>query len=282
MKRIILFGIFLSGFPLTTFAQSSDIQRSISITPTLSVQNLDWLESGTLGSASLKVQGHLTQKINLSIEGGAFQSFGATSPSFSDLNSIPSYSCAALPYDKIGGFLGTPSGFGTALSGIPKTYLQGGFVNIDAGILLKLGDSSKFSVEPFVGLEGKSWNRSVEYGTDANKTTFEEKYKFLSPTVGAKLNYTTKSKIKLSLRISTSYPLISKMKTDEKNLTLPNTEIDLTKMLSHSIELGVRIKKVTIKLRYEKINFGTADTIRGYSMPSSSANVSGISVGYDF
>ena len=72
------------------------------------------------------------------------------------------------------------------------------------------------------------------------------------------------------------------MKTDEKNLTLPNTEIDLTKMLSPSIELGARIKKVTIKLRYERINFGTADTIRGYSMPSSSANISGVSIGYDF
>jgi hypothetical protein len=284
MKRMILLGILLSGISLNAIAQSSDIQKPITITPTLSVQNLDWLESGTLGSASLKVQTKLSKKINLSVEGGVFKSLGATSPNFNNIEAIPSFSCIA--YDptvgKLGGLTGSPTGLGATTSGIPKTYLQGSFVSIDAGIPIKLGDSSKFSVEPFVGIEGKIWNRSAEFGTEGNITTFEEKYKFLSPTLGAKLNYISKSKIKVSLRISTSYPLISKMKTDEKNLTLPNTEIDLTKMLSPSIELGARIKKVTIKLRYERINFGTADTIRGYSMPSSSANVSGVSIGYDF
>jgi hypothetical protein len=68
---------------------------------------------------------------------------------------------------------------------------------------------------------------------------------------------------------------------DEKNLTLPN-EIDLTKMLSHSAELGVKVKKVTIKLRYERINIGTSDSISGYTNSASRANVTGISIGYDF
>ncbi len=279
---MILFGTFLSGFSLNVIAQSSDIQKSITITPTLSVQNLNWLESGTLGSASLKIQTHLSKKINLSVEGGIFKSLGITNPTFNNINPVFSFSCIATPYDKSGAIATSPAGIGTPTSGIPKTYLQGSFVNVDAGIPIKLGDSSKFSIEPFVGLEGKIWNRSAEYGREGNITTFEEKYKFLSPSLGAKLNYTNKSKVKVSLRISTSYPIIAKVKTDEKNLTLPNTEIDLTKMLSPSIELGMRVKKVTIKLRYERINFGTTDTIRGYSMPSSSANVSGVSIGYDF
>lgn len=283
MKKLILFGIFLSISSLNVFSQSSDNQKPITITPTISVQNLDWLETGALGSASLKVQTHLSKKVNLSVEGGVFKSLGATSPIFNNFSSVPSYSCAYYGGDsKLGGIVASPAGIGATTTGIPKTYLQGSFVNIDAGIPIKLGDSSKFSVEPFIGLEGKIWNRSAEFGTEGNITTFEEKYKFLSPSIGAKINYTSKSKVKVSLRISTSYPLISKMKTDEKNLTLPNTEIDLTKMLSPSIELGARIKKITIKLRYERINFGTADTIRGYSMPSSSANISGVSIGYDF
>ena len=283
MKKLILFGTFLSGFSLNVFSQSFDIQKPITITPTVSVQNLDWLESGSLGSASIKVQTHLSKKINLSIEGGVFKSLGVTNPTFSNLDAVPSFSCAYYGGDsKLGTTLGSPTGVATITSGIPKTYLQGSFVNIDAGIPIKLSDSSKFAIEPFIGLEGKIWNRSAEYGTEGNITTFEEKYKFLSPSIGAKINYVSKSKVKVSLRISTSYPLISKVKTDEKNLALPNAEIDLTKMLSPSIELGVRIKKVTIKLRYERINFGTADTIRGYSMPASSANVSGVSIGYDF
>jgi hypothetical protein len=233
MKRMILLGILLSGLSLNAIAQSSDIQKPITITPTLSVQNLNWLESGTMGSASLKVQTQFSKKINLSVEGGAFKSLGATSPNFNNIEAIPSFSCAYYGGDtKLGSIVASPTGIGAVTSGIPKTYLQGSFVNIDAGIPIKLGDSSKFSIEPFVGIEGKIWNRSAEFGTEGNITTFEEKYKFLSPTLGAKLNYTSKSKIKVSLRISTSYPLISKMKTDEKNLTLPNTEIDLTKMLS--------------------------------------------------
>ena len=283
MKKMILFGTLLSGFSLNVIAQSSGIQKPITVTPTLSVNHFDWLENGTLGSASVKIQTQIHKKIYLSLEGGAFKSLGATSPTFNNINALPSYSCVAYaPADKLGGLTGSSTGLSATTSGIPKTYLQGSFVNIDAGIPIKLSDSSKFSVEPFMGIEGKVWNRSAEFGAEGNITTFEEKYKFLSPTLGAKLNYTSKSKVKVSLRISTSYPLISKMKTDEKNLTLPNTEIDLTKMLSPSIELGARIKKVTIKLRYERINFGTADTVRGYSMPSSSANISGFSIGYDF
>jgi Autotransporter beta-domain len=283
MKRMILFGTLLSGFSLNVIAQSSDIQKPITITPTLAVQNLGWLENGTLGSASLKIQTQISKKINLSVEGGAFKSLGETNPTFNGTNDALSFSCIALgDYNNKAGSPSSISGNFTSTLGTPKTYMQGGFANIDAGIPIKLGDSSKFAVEPFVGLEGKMWSRSAEFGTEGNTTVFEEKYKMLSPSLGAKLNYTSKSKVKLSLRISTSYPLISKIKTDEKNLTLPNTEIDLTKMLSPSVELGARIKKVTIKLRYERINFGTADTVRGYRMPSSSANISGVSIGYDF
>jgi hypothetical protein len=283
MKRMILFSTLLSGFSLNVFAQSSDIQKPITITPTLSVQNLGWLENGTLGSASLKIQTQISKKINLTAEGGAFKSLGETNPTFNNGGAVASFSCIALGnFDSKISSPTSISGNFTSTLGTPKTYMQGGFANIDAGIPIKLGDSSKFVVEPFVGLEGKMWSRSAEFGTEGNTTVFEEKYKMLSPSLGAKLSYTSKSKVKLSLRISTSYPVISKLKTDAKNLTLPNTEIDLTKMLSPSVELGARIKKVTIKLRYERINFGTADTIRGYAMPSSSANISGVSVGYDF
>jgi hypothetical protein len=70
------------------------------------------------------------------------------------------------------------------------------------------------------------------------------------------------------------------MKTNAKSLAIPNSEIDLTKYLSPSIELGARIKKVTIKLRYERINMGNTDTLRGCSSPS--VNTTGLSIGYDF
>jgi hypothetical protein len=283
MKRMILFSTLLSGFSLNVIAQTSDIQKPITITPTVSVQNIGWLENGTLGSASLKIQTQISKKINFSAEGGAFKSLGETNPPFSGTNAVRSFSCIALgDFNNKAGSPSSISGNFTSTLGTPKTYMQGGFANIDAGIPIKLGDSSKFTVEPFVGIEGKMWSRSAEFGTEGNTTVFEEKYKMLSPSLGAKLNFNSKSKVKVSLRISTSYPLISKLKTDEKNLTLPNTEIDLTKMLSPSIELGAKIKKVTIKLRYERINFGTVDTVRGYRMPSSSANISGVSIGYDF
>ena len=80
--------------------------------------------------------------------------------------------------------------------------------------------------------------------------------------------------------MSASYPVIAKTKIDSKSLINPNAEIDLTKWLSPSVELGVRVKKITLKLRYERINIGTTDTIARSCSPS--MNVTGLSVGYDF
>lgn len=276
MKRIVLFGIFLTGSSLATFSQSSGIQKPIVVTPNVSIQNFDWFENATVGKVGIQVQLQPLKKVNLSLDGGFFRSLG-------NAKANDNYPLSASFGDKnqIGGSTALgPSG--TPLLNAPKMGYQGGFINIDAGIPIKLGDSSRTSIEPFVGIEAKVWNRSADYGTEGNPMVFEEKYKFLSPALGAKLNYVTKSKVKVSLRISTSYPVMSKMKTDEKNLTLPNTEIDLTKMLSPSVELGVRVKKVTVKLRYERINIGTSDSIRGYTNPASRANVTGVSIGYDF
>ena len=279
MKRNVLLGIILSGSSLTTFAQSSDIQKPITITPNISIQNFDWFERSTVGKVGVQLQFKPTQKLNISVDGSVFKSIGNTTASygnsveistadnFGSINKGPAYGA--------NGQLNS-----TSLGDIKKSY-QGAFINIDAGIPIKLGDSSRTTIEPFVGIEGKIWSRTADSGTEGNPLVHEEKYKFLSPSLGAKLNYSTKSKVRLSLRISASYPAISKLKTESKNLTIPNAEIDLTKWLSPSVELGIRVKKVTLKLRYERINIGTADTIRGCS-PASRADVTGFSLGYDF
>lgn len=278
MKRNIFFGIILSGFSLTTFAQLSDIKKSITVTPTIAIQNFDWLERSTVGKIGVQLQFKPTNKLNISVDGSVFKSLK---------NTINPYAVSETAiFDSKGSLISGPSYGVSGQSGSGnvsdlKTNYQGVFINIDAGIPIKLGDSSRTSLEPFVGIEGKVWNRTMDYGTEGNPLIYEEKYKFLSPSLGAKLNYNTKSKIKLSLRISTSYPIISKLKTESKNLSNPNIETDLTKWLSPSIELGARIKKVTLKLRYERINIGTVDSIRG-NLPASRTNITGFSIGYDF
>ncbi len=274
MKRNVLFGIILCGSSVTTFAQLSDIQKPVTITPYISIQNFDWIGRSTVGKAGVQLQFKPTKKLNLAIDGSVFNSLGSSI----NLNNDISASSSFDNNGKYGTAYG-PSGNGSSV--LPKTIYQGAFINIDAGIPIKLGDSSRTIIEPFVSIEGKIWNRSADYGTEANPSIYEEKYKFLSPALGAKLSYNTKSKIKLSLRISASYPAISKLKTDSKNFTHPNTEIDLTKWLSPSVELGVRVKKITLKLRYERINIGISDSIKGCS-PASHADVTGISIGYDF
>ena len=279
MKRNVLFGIILSGSSLTTFAQSSDIQKPITITPTISTQNFDWLERSTVGRIGVQLQFKPIKKLNISVDASVFNSIGNTANLYDASSTVGladnNGKINAAPYYGANGQSGTGS-----LTEIKRSY-QGAFINVDAGIPIKLGDSSRTTIEPFVGIEGKIWSRSANYGTDGNPLIYEEKYKFLSPALGAKLNYNTKSKVKLSLRISASYPAISKLKTDSKSLTNPNTEIDLTKWLSPSIELGVKVKKVTLKLRYERINIGMPDSARGCS-PASRVDVTGFSVGYDF
>ncbi len=277
MKRNVLLGIILSSSSLTAFAQSSDIQKPITITPNVSIQNIDWTERSTVGSVGVQLQFKPTKKLNISVDGSIFKSIGNATSS-----SVTSTKIGVA--DNKGNIITAPA-YGsngqlnsTNVSTIQKSY-QGAFVNIDAGIPIKLGDSSRTTVEPFVGIEGKIWSRSTDYGTEGNPLVYEEKYKFLSPSLGAKLSYNTKSKVKLSLRLSASYPVIAKAKTDPKSLINPNAEIDLSKWLSPSVELGVRVKKITLKLRYERINIGTSDTVSGCSP---SMNVAGLSLGYDF
>ena len=277
MKRNVLLGIILSGSSLTAFAQSSDIQKPITITPNISIQNIDWLERSTVGKIGIQLQFKPIKKLNVSVDASVFSSLGNATSLYSVPNAI------GLADNKGNGNNSPAYGAnGQLISGsnteIKRSY-QGAFINIDAGIPIKLGDSSRTIIEPFMGIEGKMWSRTADYGTEGNPLVYEEKYKFLSPSLGAKLNYSTKSKVKLSLRISASYPAISKLKTDSKSLTNPNAEIDLTKWLSPSVELGVKMKKITLKLRYERINIGTTDTIRGCSP---SMNVTGLSLGYDF
>ena len=277
MKRILLFGIILCSSSLATFAQSFDIQKPITITPHISIQNFDWLERSIVGRAGLQIQFQPSKKLNLTFDASVFNSLG----NFANFNSNVSASSIADDNGKYGVTYTAPGIATTGNSASPKINYQGAFMNVDARIPIKLGDSSRTTIEPFVSVEGKIWSRSVDYGTEKNPLIYEEKYKFLSPSLGAKLRYNTNSKVKLSLRISASYPVISKLKTDSKNLINPNAEIDLTKWLSPSVELGVRVKKITLKLRYERINVGTADSIRG-SGPASRADVTGFSIGYDF
>lgn len=276
MKRNVLFGIILSGSALTTFAQSSDIQKPITITPHISIQNFDWLERSTVGKAGVQIQFKPTKRLNITLDGSVFNSLENATLNYGN-------SVAVGLADNKGNMsaYGQTGQFGTSSSSFPKTSYQGAFINIDAGIPIKLGDSSRTTIEPFVSVEGKMWSRSADYSDDGVPLIYEEKYKFLSPALGAKLSYNTKSKVKLSLRLSASYPAISKLKTDPKSLTNPNTEIDLTKWLSPSVELGVKVKKITLKLRYERINIGTPDSARGCS-PASRADITGLSIGYDF
>ena len=275
MKRNILFSIILSGFSLSMFAQSSDVQKPITITPNISVQNFDWLERSTVGNIGVQIQLKPTKNLNILVNGNVFKSLG-NSTSFGRSESSISAFNDKFPSVPV---FNNNGAFGSTNAAIPKTNYQGAFINIDAGMPIKLGDSSRTIIEPFVGIEGKIWSRTADYGTEGNPIVYEEKYKFLSPSLGAKLSYSTKTKVKISLRMSASYPAISKLKTEPKSLTNLNAEIDLTKWLSPSVELGVRIKKITLKLRYERINVGTVDTIRGCSP---SMNITGLSLGYDF
>ena len=152
MKRNVLFGIILSGSSLTTFAQLSHNQRYITITPHIAIQNFDWMERSTVGSAGVQVQFQPNKKLNLTIDGNVFNSLGNSI----NLNNNVSTSSSVDNNGRFGAAYGGPTGIsGAGSSGLPKTIYQGAFINIDAGIPIKLGDSSRTIIEPFVGIEGK-------------------------------------------------------------------------------------------------------------------------------
>ena len=128
MKRNVLFGIILSGLSLSSFAQSSDIQKHITITPNISIQNFDWFERSTVGKVGVQIQLQPLKKLNISVEGSVFSSLGnatvasGKSPAISDVND----KTQANPIFNNNG------AFGPNSSTTAKTNYQGAFVNIDA------------------------------------------------------------------------------------------------------------------------------------------------------
>jgi hypothetical protein len=270
MKHIIPF-LFLLVSATPVLAQTTETDKSIVVNPAVGLQTMNWLEHSVVANASVGVDIKACAKLNFAVHAGIFTSFG-DSP-----NAIQNASLNAALQDKYGMNAYIPS-MGEAV----KSTYKGGFLSVDAGVPFKLSDSVNITVEPFVGIEGKFWNRSLDYGKEGAPLMVEEQYKFLSPALGAKVSYTTKSKVKLTLRLSTSYPVISKIKFDDKNLGIPAGDLDMRKQLSQSLELGAKIKKLTLKLRYERINIGGSDSLKNFATPPSRANVTGISIGYDF
>ncbi len=268
MKRFIHLTIIFCATSLGVRAQSDSL-KFITISPTGSIKNINWLEKNTVGQLGIDIKLQPSKKINISLGTAIFKTIGESVLTPSNPSAFSSI------HDKQSGHFGF-------VAPAPKTTYNGGFINADVGIPFKLSDTSNVSIEPFLGLEGKIWQRTTDYGAEGSPLLVEERYKFLSPSFGAKLNYATKSKVKLTLRISGSYPVISKLKLDEQNLNAPNAEINLKGQLSPSVEIGAKIKKLTIKLRYERINFGSSDSLIKPQIPSSRANVSGVSVSYDF
>lgn len=282
MQKYLPFSIFICLLSCTFVvkSQGQTPARPLTVTPSISLQQLDWNENSTIGKAGVELKfSPFKKKINITLNVEGMKSLGTSSKSLATA-SLPNAvfdNKAAIPV------IPTPpnvSTVGTA-STPSETMLRGGVANIDIGVPFRLKDSTT-TIEPFIGLDGKIWTRSITLGQD-NQTTLEEKYKFISPTFGGKISYQTKSKVKLTLRLSGSYPIIAKVRTDTKNLSAPSTEIDLGKQLSPSIEVGAKVKKITIKVRYERINIGNSDSLRGQIVqPASRANITGITVGYEF
>lgn len=274
MKKAILI-CMLTASTQALFAQneSSGKEKALQIQPYISLKNSSWFENNLVGSLGIHLGIKPSTKLNINLDLGGFRNITrnfakpengvAYSLNFSDAKTTPPISASMA-------------------AETPQATFQGAFANIDAGIPFKLKDSSSIQLEPFLGIEGKLWNRSLVFGEGSTQTTFDEKYYFLAPSFGAKLHYAPKPKVKLTLRVAVNHPVVAKVKTDEKNLTAPNTSIDLGKQLSPNIEIGAKIKRLTIKVRYERLNIGAADSLKGLYQPASKANLSGISVGYEF
>ena len=130
MKRNVLLGIILSGSSLTIFAQSSDIEKPITITTNVSVQNFDWLERSTVGNVGVQIQVKPTKSLNISVNGNAFKSLGNSTSSGLNEFSTSAFNdkSPAVPV-----FNNNNNGaFGSVNATVPKTNYQGAFINIDA------------------------------------------------------------------------------------------------------------------------------------------------------
>lgn len=282
MKNFFLFSVLLCSASWRVTAQDTTHHKLISIRPVLALEDMAFDKHALTGNAGVEVQFRPASKINVNFKVNGFLSEKVNAKSLLTSPVLSSVLSDFLDFDGFPPLLGADSsGVTNKLLANPLVQFKGATASLDVGIPFKLKDSSATTIEPFIGIEGKIYNRSTIFGEDS-QFTFTEQYKFLSPTIGAKLNYTTKSKVKLTFRVSTSYPIIAKVKTDEKNLAATHEEVDLSKQFSHSLELGAKVKKMTIRFRYERVNIGQSDTLQGVSQPASKVNITGITIGYDF
>lgn len=266
MKRNILLCIVFSSIAISSFAQSNEPHK-LSITPYLGLRSVDWKEQNVVGNAGFELNFKpVNNKFNVRLELSAFGSM---------LNSQTK--SAETSYSLTSDFVNS---INTTNAPLNSTY-RGGVAQIDVSVPFRLKDST-MTFEPFIGLESKTWARGVSIGD--GKEIQEERYKFLSPTLGAKLSYGhNKSKVKLTVRVAVSYPATSNLQIYGRNLGAPyDTDTDLTKRISPSFEIGGKVKKISVKLRYELINLGNSDTLKGISVPDSKTTITGITVGYDF
>jgi hypothetical protein len=279
MKKLFLFGMFVCGTTSRLVAQDTTQHRLLRVRPIISIENVEFGKQALAGKVGVELQFKPTSKVNINFNLNGFLSQKTNAES---LGASPNASTILAGYqDAYGNFNKIIPTSSTGSYPTPLIQFKGATASLDAGIPFKLKDSSSATIEPFLGIEGKLFNRSTIFG-EGSGYTFTEQYKFLSPTLGAKLNYTTKSKVKLTFRVSAAYPVIAKVKTDDKNLTAPNTEVNLTKQLSPSVEVGAKVKKMTIRFRYERVNIGSSDTLQGVSQPAPKVNITGITIGYDF
>lgn len=262
---------------VTLIAQDTTQHKLMQVQPVIALENVAFGKQALAGKIGVDFQFKPLSKININLNLTGFLSEKTKTA----VQTTPNPSAILAGYQDVSGNFNTKITTGTGLYASPVVQFKGATASLDAGIPFKLKDSSSMTFEPFIGIEGKVLNRSTIFA-DGSQYTFTEQYKFLSPTLGAKLNYTTKSNVKLTFRVSTSYPVIAKVKTDEKNLANPNAEVNLDKQLSPAVEVGAKVKKMTIRFRYERVNIGQSDTLQGVSQPASKVNITGITIGYDF
>ncbi len=277
MKKLFLWGFFVCGSTVKLVAQDTTQHKLMRVKPVIALENVEFGKQALAGKVGVEFQFKPLSKVNVNLNLNGFLSEKKNA----EIQTTPSPNAILAGYQDSKGNFNASISAGSGLYASPLVQFKGATASLDAGIPFKLKDSLSMTLEPFIGIEGKVLNRSTIFA-DGSQYTFTEQYKFLSPTLGAKLNYTTKSKVKLTFRVSTSYPIVAKVKTDEKNLANPNAEVNLNKQLSPAVEVGAKVKKMTIRFRYERVNIGQSDTLQGVSQPASKVNITGITIGYDF
>lgn len=181
---------------------------------------------------------------------------------------------------------------GQTQDGIPaSTDTEYAGIKTEGDIGYLWGDPGKATVEPFVGLGWRYWERDIQSGVDQTGRYISgatEYYSIFYGRLGVRGDIALSEKVRMFLEGTVKLPIDNQEEAEDVCTNYGCYDVDLEpgKRVSYYAELGLKAAMFKVSAFYEGLRFSESDaeTIPGAIVwqPESEADIYGVNVGVSF